>query len=330
MSYCSENKIPADVSLGRVIEVIELLGYIKVRNPLKTKVQVAFYVWNGDKKSISFAGIELYIYKYADCISVQTRTSIGRSYWDLKHQNKTISLIRSLFGGSFTTDEGNNRYMSFDCPEPSKLACSLYLSRWRLKNALQRPTAYLDSRNVNHDLVHGEFIKARWLDDLNPILLSNNSLIPYIIGCWESYFRQLFVSIIIYADSIPEQALKNCRLSGFELLQAARDPDQLVWRLADSLSFQRPGIIAENFRRLNSSIDIGAWLRKPYHRRKKSLFESISEIIDLRDAIVHAGITSCTLSDNEIRRILFDLTEAANRVYDGLGKVYGFIPDYRF
>ena len=110
MSYCSENKIPADVSLGRVIEVIELLGYIKVRNPLKTKAQVAFYVWNGDKKSISFAGIELYIYKYADCISVQTRTSIGRSYWDLKHQNKTISLIRSLFGGSFTTDEGNNRY----------------------------------------------------------------------------------------------------------------------------------------------------------------------------------------------------------------------------
>lgn len=93
---------------------------------------------------------------------------------------------------------------------------------------------------------------------------------------------------------------------------------------------ERPGIIAENFRRLNSSIDIGAWLRKPYHRRKKSLFESISEIIDLRDAIVHAGITSCTLSDNEIRRILFDLTEAANRVYDGLGKVYGFIPDYRF
>lgn len=42
MSYCSENKIPADVSLGRVIEVIELLGYIKVRNPLKTKAQVAF------------------------------------------------------------------------------------------------------------------------------------------------------------------------------------------------------------------------------------------------------------------------------------------------
>lgn len=133
-----------------------------------------------------------------------------------------------------------------------------------------------------------------------------------------------------FISSIPEQALKNCRLSGFELLQAARDPDQLVWRLADSLSFQRPGIIAENFRRLNSSIDIGAWLRKPYHRRKKTLFESISEIIDLRDAIVHAGITSCTLSDNEIRRILFDLTEAANRVYDGLGKVYGFIPDYRF
>lgn len=189
---------------------------------------------------------------------------------------------------------------------------------------------YLDSRNLNHDLARKEVTGLYWLDELNPLVLSNNMLIPYIIGCWESYFRQSFVSVINYADSIPEQALKNCRLNNSELVQAARDPDKLVWLLADNLSFQRPGIIAENFRRLDSAIDIGAWLRKPYHKRNKSLYESISEIIDLRDAIVHAGMTSHAVSDNEIKRIFSDLTEAANRVYDGLGKVYSFIPDYNF
>lgn len=119
-------------------------------------------------------------------------------------------------------------------------------------------------------------------------------------------------------------------MNNSELVQAVREPESLVWLLADSLSFQRPGIIAENFKRLNSSIDIGAWLRKPYHRRKKTLYESISEIIDLRDTIVHIGLTSHAVSDSEIQRILSDLAEAANRVYAGLGEVYGFDPDYNF
>lgn len=139
MSYCSENRIPLNASLRRIIEVIELLGYIKVRDSLKIEGQVAVYVWNGDKENISFVGIELYVYKHEDCISVQTRTRVGRSYWDLEHQNKTISLLKSLFGGSFTTDEGNNRYMNIDSSTPSKLASSLYLARWRFNNALQNP-----------------------------------------------------------------------------------------------------------------------------------------------------------------------------------------------
>ena len=48
MSYCSENRIPLNASLRRIIEVIELLGYIKVRDSLKIEGQVAAYVWDGD------------------------------------------------------------------------------------------------------------------------------------------------------------------------------------------------------------------------------------------------------------------------------------------
>lgn len=204
MSYCSENRIPHNISLRRVIEIIELQGYIKAQDLLRIENQVAAYVWDGDKDNISFVGIELYVYKYDDCISVQTRTRAGRGCWDLEHQNKIIGLLKSLFGGSFTTDEGNNRYMKFDYPEPSKLACSLYLARWRFHNVLQKPTIYLTSRNLNHDLARKDLTGLYWLDELNPVVLSNNMLIPYIIGCWESYFRQSYVSVINYADSLPD------------------------------------------------------------------------------------------------------------------------------
>ena len=136
MSYCSENRLPLNTNRRRLFEIIELLGYKKAKDPLKIDGQLASYLYKETNEEISFVELELYVYKYDDCISVQTRTRMGRSYWDLKQQNKTISLLKSVFGGDFSTDEGNNRYLSFDVEEPSKLECSLFLARWRLHNAI--------------------------------------------------------------------------------------------------------------------------------------------------------------------------------------------------
>jgi len=330
MSYCSENKLPLSAPLNRLVEVIELLGYKKGLDQLKIENQVAFYYWNGDADHISFVGITLHIFKDEECISVTTRTRMGRSYWDLQQQNKTISLIKSLFGGTFSTDEGANRYMKFNAPEPSKLSCSLYVARWVFHNALMNPSIYLSSRKLTGTLAEQELTGLPWIDEMNPRVLSNNMLIPYIIGCWEAYFRQSFMSIVKYADNIHEKALKNCRVSSSELQQAIRQPELLLYFLADSLSFQRPSIIAENFKQLNQRIDIALWLRKPYHNRRKTLFDSISEIIDLRDNLVHTGALSLSISDTEVKRIITDLTAAADRVYDGFGNVFDFKPNYNF
>ena len=330
MSYCSENKLPLTTPLNRLFEVIELLGYKKGVDSLKLDNQLAFYYWDGDVDHIPFVGITLHVLKYEDYISVNTRTRIGRSFWDLQQQNKTISLLKALFGGSFITDEGGNRYMKFDVPEPSKLACSLYVARWVFHNALINPSVYLSSRKLTGDLAEKGLTGFSWLDEMNPMVLSNNILIPYIIGCWETYFRQSYISVIRYADNIPEKALKNCRVRSADLLKAARNPELLIYYLADSLSFQRPSVIAENFKQLNAKIDIASWLRKPYHNRKKPLFDSITEIIDQRDSLVHTGALSLDVSDQEVKRILNDLSEAADRVYGGLGVVFEFKPNYDF
>ena len=337
MSYCSENKLSLSTPVSRLIEVIELLGYKRIQTgykrvstALKTENEIAAFIWCGSDDAISYVGVELSIYKETDCISVQTRSRIGRSFWDLEQQNKTISLLKSLFHGSFSTDEGSNRYMKFDEPIPSRLACALYKARWIYHNVMLKPLVYLNSRNMMGDIAQKNLTGLQWIDEMNPRFLSNNMIVPYIIGCWEAYYRNSFVAILQYADNPSERALKNCRISNEDLLKALRNEGNLAFMLADKLSFQRPGIIAENYRALNSSIDIASWLRKPYHNRRITLFDSITELIDVRDRFVHTGVTTLDMSDKRIRRIIDDLNEAVDRVYDGFGNVYGFEPSHSF
>lgn len=330
MSYCSENKLPLSTPISRLIEIIELLDFVKIHDNLKIENEIASYMWFGNDERISFVGVELSIYKATDSISVQTRTRVGRSYWDLEHQNKTIGLLKSIFHGSFTTDEGANRYMKFDEPMPSRLACALFKDRWIYHNAMIKPLIYLDSRNMTGDIARVEPTGFQWLDEINPRFLSNNMIVPYVIGCWESYFRNSYISILKYSEDVSDRAIKNCRVSNADLMSVIRQQTDLSTILADSLSFQRPRVIAENFRGLNDRIDIASWLRKPYHNRKATLFDSITELIDVRDKHVHTGAMSLDLTDKRIKKTITDLNAAADRVYEGFGQVYSFIPSYSF
>lgn len=331
MSYCSENKLPLETPVSRLLEIIELLGYIRVKDSMKLENQIASYMWLGTDIEISFVELELDVYKEKDYISVQTRTRTGRSYWDLKQQNKTISLLKSIFGGTFSTDEGENRYMYHESVnEPSLLECSLYMARWIYENATNKCNIYLQARELNGSISRNEPTGFKWLDSLNPRLLSNNMILPYVIGCWESYFRQSYIAILKYSDKINEKALKNCRVSQTEFLEIIREGKSLESVLADSLSFQRPKVIHENFKQLDNNLDIASCLRTPYHRRKKTLFDSITETINIRDELVHTGTTNLNLYDNNVERILSDLTAAIDRSYKEFARVYNFVPRYDF
>lgn len=146
MSYTSESKLPSTVKLPQLQEVVELLGYIKIRDTLKIPNQVGSYFWLDENDYRSWYGVELQIYRKQGAITVDTRSTISRSYWDLKHQNKTIKTIRDLFGGHFITDAGRNRYWRPNEPPPSSLSSGCYLARWYFHNALGAARVYLMTR----------------------------------------------------------------------------------------------------------------------------------------------------------------------------------------
>jgi hypothetical protein len=86
----------------------------------------------------------------------------------------------------------------------------------------------------------------------------------------------------------------------------------------------------DNFKLLDSKLDIGGAMRKPYNRRKVSLYDSIETLVTARNQIVHAGEIDLGLYDDRLKTTLTDIVEAVDRAYAAIGKHYGFSPIRHF
>lgn len=325
MSYTSESEIPKTAKLSYVQDVVALLGYKKVQDDLDVPNRIASYFRYEDADYQSWAGVELNIYREADAIKITTRSRSCRSYWDLVQQNRTFKLIRDLFGGHFTTDAGRNRYWRPDEPPPLPLSSGCFLARWRFHNALGKAHIYLMNRNFEGPIAREAPSGLGYLDELNPRLLSNNFLLPYIVAVWEDYFRSTFAAALKYSNQ-RESALKKARLSHTQLEQIGLGTQSIERAVAESFSFQRPSLIADNFRLLDPKLDVGGAMRKPYKRRKTSLYDSIEAVIDGRNAFVHAGEMDVALYDKQLKAMLADIVVAVDRAYECIAKHYKFVP----
>ena len=152
------------------------------------------------------------------------------------------------------------------------------------------------TRKLEGNIAREEPSGLPFMDERNPRLLSNNLLIPYVIAVWEEYFRSTFAAALKYSNQ-REGALRKARLSHTQIQQIAIKEPPIERTIAECFSFQRPSTIAENFKLLDSTLDIGGAMRKPYKRRKISLFESIEQLVEGRNAFVHAGKMNMELYD---------------------------------
>jgi hypothetical protein len=330
MSYTSESILPNTTSLVRVQDVVTLLGYRKVHDGLKVPNRVAAYAWFEEQDYRSHVGVELDIYRDPNGdITVTTRSGIGRSYWDLSQQNKTLKILRDLLGGHFITDAGRNRYWRPDEPPPSPLSSGCLLARWRFHDGLGRARIYLMTRKFEGQIARDTSSGFGFLDDVNPHLLSNNLLLPYLVAVWEEYFRAMFTACLKYSGE-RESAFKRARLNPEDLEKVVIGSQPIERAIAESYSFQRPSVIRENFRLLDQKLDIGSALRKPYEDRKTSLFDSIEHFVEDRNSFVHTGRMNCEFFDEQLYSALSDMEVAVDRVYECVAAHYGFNPTHNF
>jgi hypothetical protein len=330
MSYTSTSVLRASTTVAQVQDIVDLLGYKRSRDVLKIKNHVASYYWYDETDYRSWTAVELDIYKTPKGpVTVTTRTTVSRSYWDLTHQNRTLKLLRDLFGGHFHTDAGRNRYWRPDQPPPPPISSGCYLARWQFHNNLGRAHIYLMTRKLEGQIARDAPSGFEYMDQMNPRLLSNNLLVPYMIAVWEEFFRATFTACLRYSKQ-REAALKRAKLSHADLEKIAIGSIQVERSVAEVFSFQRPSSIAETFKLLDSKLDLAAPLRKPYRRRNVSLYQSIETLVEGRNRLVHAGDLNLELFDTQLKTTITDLTEAVNRAYDYIAKYYGFVPNHDY
>lgn len=324
MSYTSASTFARSATLTQLTELIELLRYRRVNDGLRVKNRVGSYLWAETRDYKSHSGVELDIYRTpGGLLSVTTRSTVSRSYWDLKHQNQTLKLLRDLLGGHFVTDAGKSRYWRPGTKPPSAPTSGCYLARWHFHNAMVLAKFYLDSRKVEGNAAREEASGLEFLDRMNPLLLSNNMVLPYLVAIWEEYFKTTFIALLRYSTD-REAVLKKARLSHEHLEQIATGAQSVEIALADTLSFQRPTSIATHFKNLDQRFDLKGTLCKPYRRRKITLFESLETLIETRHNFVHTGQSDTTLSTKQLRLLMSDLEVAVDRVYVQIHSLYGW------
>jgi hypothetical protein len=329
MSYESHSVCDPGIPLKKVKELVELLGYVPVDDRIY-KDEKGAYMWFDTKDYQSWVGVELTLFKEAGKpVLVYTRSRAGRSFWDLSQQNKTLRLVRDLLGGTFTTDAGKNRYWHPDGPPPKPVASGCYLARWRFQNAMIKPRLYLSQRGLDQPNAKGEPTGHWFIDEMNPRLFSNNLLMPYLIAVWEDFLKASFIAMLSYSPQ-REAALKRARLNQNQLEMIATGTSTIEVALAESLSFQRPSVIANNYKLIDPHFNLATQLRKPYRRRNKSLFEAIDDYVDLRNDFVHTGRMSAQLLDKEVAKAMDDFEVAVDRCYAAFGKLFDFAPIQRF
>lgn len=324
MSYTSENTFPDTVRAEDVRELVELLGYERVSSrEFKIDNQIASYVWFDRKDYRSWTGIELGIYRDPEAgLVVSTRTRSSRSYWDLEHQNKTIRLLRRLFGGSFTTDAGKNRCTNATGGPIPPMRSGCYLAIWNFDSNLMRAHIYMDQRQFtgNRD---DKVTSIWWIDTLNPRIISNNLLIPFIVSTMEDYFKSTYITLLRYSDR-RDAALRASRLAPQQHAAVGNGLTSIEEAIVEGLPFQRPSAFLSHFSSLDPKLDLMGTLRRPYRRRKEALADSLEQLVELRHDLIHRSIVAGDLDDKRIKRAISDVTAAVRRCYERICTHFGW------
>lgn len=340
MSLNSTNFIPINIKISNLYWVIKNLGYKEtiLEKELKNDYRKLFF-WEPPDKELTYVGIELYVSKNKDGkINISTKTRAGRSFAELTHQNLTIKTIQSFFGGTFETDYGKNKYLDADdCnPEKSEISMALYIQRWKLHNALVPIQIYSEfiKKAFSKDDSAGNLYSIQlgvlpWIDCLRPCVVSSNIQLPYIIGAWENFVKNSYLSILKYGEA-NNKIIKPEKLSAEDLEKIRTGESTIEECIVGKFSFQRPQTIINNFQKLDSNLDVNSVFVKPYKNRKTTLKSSIDKMITLRNKIVHDGFIDAKLTDKQVYSFYNDIIEASNRLYRLFAKQYKFKINFDF
>jgi hypothetical protein len=321
MSYTSQNFFDDNISEKDISEFIKLLGYQYASYWKSEEYGVSkTYVWFDKTDYRSTTGIYLNILRENNRVIVETRTNESRSFYDLQHQNKTIRSLKKYLGGYFETHLGENKCMRqyLRAPAPAESGCRLAFNGFG-KNLI-KAQLFFGFRNFGeHRKTTGYFD----IDEMNPRLLSNNLMLPFLVSIFEDYWRSSFTALLKYSEK-KEAILKGGKITAEKLVQISSGTISVEEAYSDTISFARISNVCSAFRQLDERLVLRAVLDKPYKRRSISPFDTLEKMTEIRNVIIHEPSTPVLLDDQYIADSINILHYAIEKCYTEISRHKGW------
>jgi hypothetical protein len=155
-------------------------------------------------------------------------------------------------------------------------------------------------------------------------MFNANVYSTYLCSLIEEYFRATYIALLKYSDR--KEKILNVKFSPYDMVEISNGERTVEEVFASTLSFQNIQKICSNFHYLDNKIDIGQELKKPYHNRKKNLYDQIDDILERRHKLIHRlEIDDKYLSSN-LQKDIQDVAVVIKKVYIYICTRYGWEP----
>ena len=323
------NYFPLKTNGKDVEEFLVVLGYTKLpRDRYTPKGVTALLYHPNDYKYFVGVYAEKHFDK-AEGLIVHTHTSIWRSRYDTDFHNHTVKQLRKRFGGYFESDNGRNKYLTNDYPYIDKAEAGCYQAFGVYFNNIQRASYTIDtwmSAKTEMDW-SSKKMGVALIDQMNPLVATVNMAIPLIVSIIEDYFKSSYIALLKYSPQ-KEAIIRDCRIQGEELILLTKGEITLEDAVARSRSFQDMKRIAQSYRELDKNIDVYGTLKRPYRRRKTSIYDTIESIIVLRHRIIHRAELILGYTPQLLLRDIRTIHVGIERFYRMLISLYGWFDEH--
>lgn len=326
MGYDAQSDFPPGTRAAEVIEHLQFMGFtLRQRKARDSHGQLAWLEWRKNDHYQYYRGLSVLVVDDSGQLVLRTRANTMRTRADAELNNDVLRQMRRRFGASFPSDYGKNRYFPVDgLSTRSHAPGGCYAAFEAFLRSMKRAGYYLGSRKFDVDFSHLP-PNIRWMTNgIDPTVLSNSLLVPFIVASLEEFFRQTFTVLFKYSPS-KERVLKAAKINAEDLV-AAMDGDREIEEVAVKwFNFQSVAKIGQSFSQLEPKLDILGPLRRPTRKGgKENLAERIEQVIARRHRIIHQNEVDGWYTTEEIANDLAAVEAAAARVYELIFKFYGW------
>ncbi len=289
-------------------KLLTLIGYEKRAN--------SFYCGN-DEEYKFFTGVHVWLCDEDEEEWVyRVRSQIFAAGYDLQKMNETLRSLKQYCDASFESDYGKNRYFPEDTLiKGAESGC--YFAAERLFNnfsslryALSKYPSDIESEETMYQ-INGI---------PTPSMFNANVYSTYLCSLIEEYFRTTYIALLKYSDR--KEKILNVKFSPYDMVDISNGEKTVEEVFASTLSFQNIHKICSNFHALDNKLDIGQALKKPYHNRKKNLYEQVNDILERRHGLIHRLEIDDSYRTENLQKDIQDVTIAIKRVYCYLCQYY--------